>query len=119
MTLGAMIDALKTARQDEMIRYDFGWLIPVKPDSYFGFYDHLAFGFAENHNPSTLARVGDLLAACHYANGAVFQGYKGGSYVMNRSTPLWAANRGRSTCTAITGLRALPWGYVIETAFQG
>ncbi|QRE76518.1 hypothetical protein [Methylobacterium aquaticum] len=118
ITLGALIDALDRAEQDEMIRYDFGGFLPVRPVSYRGFYDHLAIGFVEHHDAEGLLKVADLLAACRTADGATFQGYKGGSYTMNRDTPLWAANYGASTDTAIVGLKRASWGYVIETVFM-
>jgi hypothetical protein len=58
-------------------------------DSYRGYYSDLAFEPSESGET-----VASLLNRCQAAMGEVFQGYKGGDYVMGRNTPLWIANYG-------------------------
>jgi hypothetical protein len=80
ITLGCLIDALKCLPKDKEID-GIG-----EPHSYRGYYCDLAF---EKVNAKTTA--GDLLNICKSAMGEVFEGYKGGDYMMGRNTPLWLA----------------------------
>lgn len=57
--------------------------------SYRGYYIDLAFELGEGHRPAS-----DLLADCRAAMGEVFEGYKGGDFVMGALTPIWVANYG-------------------------
>lgn len=81
MTLGKMIDVL------EMM--DPGTEIDLHgPHSYRGYYSDLAFEVGE---PITAAA---LLKICRDSMGEVFEGYKGGDFVMGRNTPIWVADYG-------------------------
>ena len=59
------------------------------PHSYRGYYSDLAFEQAEGTRP-----VAELLAECKAAMGQVFQGYKGGDFVMGALTPVWVSEYG-------------------------
>lgn len=113
MTLGALIDELRLRDAAEEIVYDFGGFHVGKIASYRGYYDQLAIGFCEH--PSRY--VGSLLAECEAAVGATFEGWKGGEYQMDRSTPVWASNAGRSSDTAIVGVIDGGWRTILATAF--
>lgn len=89
-TLGMLIDVLAARAPDQHVWFDFGQLVPTDVDSYRGYYDHLAIGFAEDMAPT----VGAFLPKLRDAVGAKFHGYKGGEYRMTRDTPLWAAKPG-------------------------
>lgn len=83
LTLGDLIDLLEHMDPDQMIQN-----LPV-PHSYRGYYTNLAF------NPSTCrVPVGQLLESCRGLIGETFEGYKGGEYTMDRSTPLWISDYG-------------------------
>jgi hypothetical protein len=80
MTLGRMISILSEMPKDLEVK-GLGDL-----DSYRGYYCDLAF------EPSGDAKtVEELLEICCGAMGKVFEGYKGGEYVMGAKTPLWLA----------------------------
>lgn len=59
------------------------------PHSYRGYYSDLAFERAEGVRPAA-----ELLADCKDAMGKVFEGWKGGDFVMGSLTPLWIAECG-------------------------
>ena len=57
--------------------------------SYRGYYSDLSF--SPTHEVST---VGKLLEQCKSAMGQVYEGYKGGDFVMGALTPLFVADYG-------------------------
>jgi hypothetical protein len=60
--------------------------------SYRGYYQDLAFiPTDEKVTAST------LLVQCQNAMGKVFEGYKGGDFVMGELTPLWLSDYGRAS----------------------
>jgi hypothetical protein len=83
MTLGAMIAALEKMPPETEID-GIGSAI-----SYRGYYSDLAF----QPQPEKI-KAGDLLAQCRAAMGQVFEGYKGGDFVMGALTPVWIADYG-------------------------
>ena len=80
MTLGSLIDVLESMPEDNEID-GIG-----EPHSYRGYYCDLAFEKMPNKTTA-----GELLAVCKDAMGEVFEGYKGGDYMMGRNTPIWIA----------------------------
>lgn len=86
LTLGQLIAYLQALPPDMPVA-------PLEaPHSYRGYYCDLAFEVrGEASRPA-----GELLAECQAAMGQVFQGYKGGDFLMGASTPLWVAEYGRS-----------------------
>lgn len=83
LTLGKLIAALETMPPDAPITN------LLEPHSYRGYYEDLAFEQGEGTRT-----VGELLADCKAAMGQVFQGYKGGDFVMGALTPVWVASWG-------------------------
>lgn len=114
-TLGALIDALKRRDATHSVYFDFAGFVPAGIDSYRGYYDHLAIGFASAFAKPVTALLGDLLAC----DGQTFEGYKGGRYRMNLDTPIWVANRGETGSTAIVGIADAEWVTVIRTRWEG
>ena len=102
MTLGQLIKELEQLPQDKIVE-NFGSL-----DSYRGYYSDLAF------EPTVGTQtVESLLATCRAAMGEIFQGYKGGDYMMGANTPIhmafygscgdrWVGLSVKDTVTAIT-----------------
>lgn len=86
LTLGQLIAALSQLPADLLMAN------LRNPHSYRGYYCDLAFERAEG---TRLA--GDLLAECRAAMGEVFEGYKGGDFVMGRNTPLWVSSYGTAS----------------------
>lgn len=75
--------------------------------SYRGYYRDLAFELGAGDRPAV-----DLLAECKAAMGQVFEGYKGGDFVMGALTPIWLAEYG---CTGLK-IMALPDDGSVTTA---
>lgn len=91
MTLGELIEALKTMNPDAAVSHGFG-----KPHSYRGYYDDLSF------EPQEQARVGDMLRFAESALGAKFCGYKGGEYQMDEYATCWIAEYGDNSGDGIS-----------------
>lgn len=102
MTLGKLIAALEAMPSDAEVTNLNG------PHSYRGYYSDLAFQRGEGTRPAA-----ELLAECKAAMGQVFEGYKGGDYVMGALTPLWISTYGHSSGTKIMAVHA---GGEVETA---
>jgi hypothetical protein len=122
MTLAALIDALSKARGDVPVYYDFCRAFPTKVDSWRGAYSELALSFethgynqdGEERQPLTArALLGELTSAI----GETYEGYKGGSYVMDPGTAVWVDNWGECTLTSISGVRDEGSSVVIETRY--
>jgi hypothetical protein len=95
MTLGRIIQTLNGMSPSITIK-GLGCL-----RSYRGYYCDLAF-----EPDNTPKFVIDLLMECNAAMGQVFEGYKGGDYVMGALTPLWISPYGDSSHIKIMALQA-------------
>lgn len=87
MTLGELIAALEEALETA----DPEMVVPVgfaNPHSYRGYYDELAF------EPVAGVTVGSMLACAKGALGSMYQGWKGGEYVMGEHTNVWLSKEG-------------------------
>ena len=101
MTLGKMIAALEEMPEGSKVA-DIN-----SAHSYRGYYIDLAFERGAGLRPAS-----DLLQECRAAMGQVFEGYKGGDFVMGALTPVWISSYG---CCG-QKLMALHAGGEIETA---
>lgn len=109
-TLGALIDGLERLQQSgetQWVYFDFASCVPADCDSSRGDYSHLALGwyydrFRYESQPSN--KLSDVINRLKIADGATYDGWKGGEFGMDRSTPIWCDNRGEWTGTAIVGL---------------
>jgi hypothetical protein len=82
-TLGDLIDWLEKQDRDLIVDDGFG-----TPHSDRGSYDELAF------TPKSKARIGDMLSSARSADGAIFTGWKGGEYLMERGTSVYIGQYG-------------------------
>src|SRR3972149_3240399 len=84
LTLGKLTTLLKLLNPD---RFIIGLGFPM---SYRGYYGDLAF-----NETLTMELITDLLTRIQNdCMGKVFEGYKGGEYVMGENTPIWTATYG-------------------------
>ncbi len=83
MTLGDLIASLKDLPPESEVS-NIGEL-----HSYRGYYSDLAFEIEDGTRAA-----GDLLIECQTAMDKVFEGYKGGDFVMGELTPVWIAQYG-------------------------
>ena len=112
MTLGQLIVALAKYDPTETVEFDFACFYPFGIASYRGFYDQLALGYDIKGGAPL---VSDLLSLYRSAVGKVFEGYKGGEYLMTEDTLVWVSNIGESCSTGVTGVLYLNGSVVIQT----
>ena len=104
MRLGQLIKALELLDPENQVQFDFCGFQPGRLTSYRGYYDELALTYCDryesnyesNYESKCLNTVGKLLKECKEAVGKTFIGYKGGDYVMDKSTPVCVAAWGPS-----------------------
>ena len=85
MTLGSLLKTLDGLHAIDLVE---GF---KNPHCYRGYYDDLAFELAGEP-----MNVCELIAICKSAIGKTFEGWKGGSFEMDETTPVWIAERGES-----------------------
>ncbi len=91
LTLGEMILKLEAiADKSKPVVFDEQYH-PIGLDSWRGSYAELAFEYVQTGKKLS---VEELLKKCRDAIGATFYGYKGGEFVMGKTTPVWVANYG-------------------------
>lgn len=112
MRLGEIIAALKQASPETNVIFDFGGFAPSGIDSYRGYYSDLALSYRAN-KPITVAELLEILTG---ADDDVFEGYKGGTWKMNKTTPVWVANYGESHGVAVTAVDTGGYRVIIRTA---
>ena len=83
MTLGKLIEALQEMPDGAEVS------CLVEPHSYRGYYSDIAFEIGAGKRLAS-----ELLEECKASMGQIFQGYKGGDYVMGALTPVWVADYG-------------------------
>lgn len=86
MTLGQMIEKLKSLPQDAKVR------LLGRLHSYRGYYQDLAF----ERDIEKETEVSSLLQHCQSAMGRAFAGWKGGDFLMGENTPLWISEVGEA-----------------------
>lgn len=89
LTLGKLIEALRSIDGERLVVFDWNKKNPSGADSYRGYYSDLAFGFSDED-----ITVEELFNLCVDSKNKSFTGYKGGDFVMDVDTPLWAAEYG-------------------------
>lgn len=100
LTLGGLIAALEAMPDGVDVANLF------YPHSYRGYYCDLALERAEGTRPAA-----GLLADCRAAMGETFQGWKGGDYMMGKTTPLWVSEEG--TASGLKLMSVLPGGEIV------
>ncbi len=134
LSLGQIIEKLevlaeKSKEQEEerdepmQVDYDFGTCIPTKLASWRGNYSELALGYMlsgydndKDHFAKTT--VHELLAEMKSAMGKVFDGWKGGEFMMGENTPVWVDNQGNASNTAIIDIVDDGWRVLIMTQYH-
>lgn len=133
-TIGGLIAALAPLDRDAEVYIDNRR--PTALSSYRGYYDHLAIERSGAEHPSTErdepgrpfelngygtyepgifevrikhpATVGELVKALELAEGATFEGYKGGQFYMDSGSELWVSEHGEYSGLRVVGVEALP-----------
>lgn len=92
MTLGKLISLLNSLDEDLEVEG------LICPHSYRGYYTDLAFSTTD-----VTFLASHILATVKECLGKTFEGYKGGEFAMEKTTPIWIATRG-STGVKLMGL---------------
>lgn len=117
LTLGELILKLKNildkntisnpGEEEPWVCYDFGTAIPTTLASWRGIYSELALGYQltgyDTHTNHGVQKklLSSLLSELEGAIGSEYIGWKGGTFIMNKNTPVWVDNPGNSSNTAI------------------
>lgn len=127
LSLGELIlkleGILKTKdKPDETkVFFDFEYLFPTEFDSWRGIYAELALEFTtysygeDAKKPLSLPAFYQL---CKETIGKKFTGYKGGDFVMGKTTPIWVANWGNSGNTALIDVIDSSHGVILITGLR-
>ena len=99
-----------------------GYAVPTKVDSYRGYYDRPALGFAlggyVGTGPAEAPKASDLITELEAAtDGRHFEGWKGGFFTYKRSMPLFVDGRGDASSILVTGLFDEEYRATILTAY--
>ena len=108
MTLGELIDTLKSFPKDYLVFIKPYDLIPDGFASYRGYYDQLALNYDINGS----CTVEKLLKLAKQSVKKTFIGYKGGEFVMTKNTPVWISNYGNTSNMLLTKVESPFTGYV-------
>lgn len=104
MRLGDLIDTLEQFDPTLPVIFSDG-SHPLRLASWRGVYAELSLEPVKYEGDVALGTVGELLKEARRADGATFQGYKGGDYRMSRDTPVWADAYGEYDHNIITGVQ--------------
>ena len=85
MNLEQLIEILETKDPNIILRRGFN-----NPHSYRGYYEQLAFEIVEDIS------IGDMLECAKDALNNIYEGYKGGSYTMDKYTSVHLSNIGET-----------------------
>jgi len=93
--LGNFIEDLKEYK-DEFLQVEFDdGSIPKNFDSWRGSYCELAL----NYSKEGFCLINELFRKAFNANGSMYEGYKGGEFIMDLDTPIHQANYGEGGVT--------------------
>lgn len=108
MTLGELIDTLKSFPKDYLVFIKPYDQIPHGFISYRGYYDQLAL----DYDLEGQCTVEDLLKAAKKVVGKELMGYKGGNFLMTKNTPVWISYYGHVSNMLLTKVESPFTGYV-------
>ncbi len=120
ITIGALIDLLKSAKPETKVFFDFpSFQVPTSVESYRGHYDRPALGYRKgdwgDSDPTAQELINGLTAAI---SGAAFEGWKGGTFYYNSSDILFVAQRGETSDVLVTGLIDEGYKAIIRTTYM-
>lgn len=110
LTIGAALKEMAALDQSMLLIADEGVGVS-NPHSYRGYYSDLALEPSPPQNT-----VGEFWSMLSEANGATFEGYKGGDFTMDENTPLWLSPYG-TTGRAIMGWQERDGVIVLQTRY--
>ena len=122
LTLGDFTAKLESIRKemcpDAEVKFGDG-RVPAGFHSYRGYYDHLALDWDDEEESRSTPTLEELLQWCISADGGVYEGYKGGDWIMHAGTPVWVAHYGDASRERLVDAHAQNGKVVLLTATQG
>lgn len=114
-------ERVNKGEEEAEVMFDFEYCFPTHLQSWRGVYAELAFGytFIERGSGGDMKpmKVHEFVALLNSAMGTTFEGYKGGDFLMGKTTPLWVANYGNSGHTAVMGVVNEGYQIIITTQY--
>ncbi len=131
MTLGELIAKLegipiRSGEDEQSVVFDFGDTQPTTLSSWRGDYSELAIGWTyrgyspdgcPDHNGLESVTLSGFISDLREAVGSTYMGWKGGDFLMGKSTPIWVANDGNSGNTGIADVYDDGWRVVLLTKY--
>lgn len=114
LTLWQLIAKLEACDQAKHVFINSSSDFPGYLDSYRGYYEQLAVTIQSKN----LVKVAEFLKLCKGAIGRMLTGYKGGEFLMNGDTPVWASNYGYASGAAIVDVTEHDDAIVLETKYM-
>lgn len=116
LTLGQFLKGLTSINADSNshVVFDFEYAYPTRLRSWRGAYEEIAFGFTSKDTAPILL---DIIHEVRGSIGSIYEGYKGGLFMMKEDTPVWVSNYGHAGHTAIIGVFSNGYQVIIETAY--
>lgn len=98
-TVGELLIALDPFPENLVVRFSDG-SYPGEFMSYRGYYDHVAI----DRSPNT-KMLGEFRKQVRDVIGQTLEGYKGGSFTMDRYTPVWVSEYGDASGNGVVGVK--------------
>lgn len=113
----------KGEEKDKRVVFNFEYLHPTGLLSWRGLYRELAISFEPQRHggddtwSDEAPSVREFIAALKRAIGRTYEGYKGGDFVMGKTTPVWVANYGNAGNTGVVDITDSTYEVRLETAY--
>lgn len=92
LSLGEIISKLEAVKNQKLpVVFDVAKYHPIGIDSWRGIYSELALEYSDKGKPMI---VSEFLKMLKNTIGKTLTGYKGGDFLMGKTTPVWVANYG-------------------------
>jgi hypothetical protein len=119
MTLGNLLSELEkidTGDEDleKRVYFDFGDTNPNGFGSWRGSYDEVCIHYGEHNAP----KLYDFINQVKETIGKTFCGWKGGEFTMEESTPVWVANSGCASHSALIAVVDTGYSVILMTAYR-
>ena len=118
MTVGQVLEQLRTAKNDSVVYFDFADCAPTTVDSWRGIYADPAIGWTptgysgDGKAPTVASLIGELEKAI---DGRLYTGWKGGDYRYTENSTLHVDNSGDYSQTEIVRIEDREWCVIIHT----
>lgn len=119
MTIGEILDSLKRAAPDAIVKFDFGSVSPTTVESWRGIYAEAAIGFSDGSYGQHFTTVQEFREELTRAiDGRTYTGWKGGEFRYSRDTELHVDNRGNCSNTEIVRVKVDEYEVMLYTENQ-